>query len=231
MHTQKNNDRVAIIVPVYNEDPSVVDAVIETLQKLPFIIVIVDDGSAIPVSVRPDEKTHIIRHFINLGQGAALQTGFEFSKIINADYIVTFDADGQHQVSDIEKLLLPLQSNEADVCLGSRFIGPQNNTISKGRTITIKTARLFNFIFTGKILSDAHNGLRAFNRTALETISLTENRMAHATEIILKINKNRLRYKEIPVSVLYTNYSLKKGQSALNGLRIILDLFLNKLFE
>lgn len=231
MGTVNDSSKVIIVVPVYNEKQSVLAQVIADLLVLPCSIVIVDDGSDIPVSIQKNERIHVLKHFVNLGQGAALQTGFEFAKRKQAEYIVTFDADGQHRASDIEQLLLPLKGNEADICLGSRFMTKDSSTISKGRMITLKIARAVNFLFSGVKLSDAHNGLRAFNHKALQKIFLTENRMAHATEIIIQIKRSGLRCKEIPVSVLYTGYSRKKGQSPLNGLRIFLDLFLNKFFE
>lgn len=222
---------VFVIIPAYNEG-AVILSVIEQFKLYNYKIVVVDDGS--------DEKldnilhklpVYLLRHVVNLGQGAALQTGIEFAMSQNAEYVVTFDADGQHNINDIEKLLLVLQQQNADVVLGSRFlIGSAHNMPSK-RKLLLQFARRLNFVFTGLMLSDAHNGLRAMNRKAALSIQLTENRMAHATEILSQIKKNKLRYKEVPVSITYTNYSRKKGQTLASGFRIFFDLLLNKLFK
>jgi glycosyltransferase involved in cell wall biosynthesis len=226
-----NYSKVIIVIPVYNEKQAILEKVVADLISLQYSIVVIDDGSKIPVTLQPNRNLQIIRHPVNLGQGAALQTGFEFAKKMHAEYVVTFDADGQHQGHDIEKLLLPLVRDEADICLGSRFLNKPGGNISAGRILTLRIARVVNYIFTGVKLSDVHNGLRSFNQRAIQRIFLTENRMAHATEIIIQIKRSMLRYKEIPVSILYSRYSKKKGQSPLNGMRIFLDLLLNKFFE
>ncbi|HEY9705881.1 MAG TPA: glycosyltransferase family 2 protein [Allocoleopsis sp.] len=222
---------VFVVIPVFNEEQTILEVVARSVHSAGYSIVIVDDGSTIPVLLEPGNRFYLIRHQVNLGQGAALQTGFEFAKSKGAEYVVTFDADGQHQTSDIEKLLLPLYNNETDICLGSRFISRQEGNISKGRIFTLKVARVINFFFTGLMLSDVHNGLRSFNKKAIQRIFLNENRMAHATEIIVQVKHSKLRIKEIPVSILYSDYSKKKGQTPLNGIKIFLDLLLNKLFE
>ena len=144
---------------------------------------------------------------------------------------MTFDADGQHLSSDIQSLLEPLQNNEADICIASRFLEKGRHNATKGRKITLKAGRWVNYFFTGLFLSDAHNGLRAMNRIAAKKIRLKENRMAHASEFLIAIKKNKLRYKEIPASVVYSDYSRKKGQSVFSSVRIFFDLVLHKLFE
>jgi polyprenyl-phospho-N-acetylgalactosaminyl synthase len=172
-----------------------------------------------------------LRHEINLGQGAALQTGTEYALEQGADFIVHFDADGQHQSSDIPNLLLPILNNDCDVVFGSRFINRNVNTVPVPKRIFIHFARYIHSFLTGLLLTDAHNGLRALNKKAASMLHITENRMGHASELLFLITKHQLRLQEVAVTVLYTNYSIRKGQSSWNSIRIGFDLFLHKLFH
>lgn len=202
-------------------------------MKKGYSLIIVDDGSTVSpiIEAKNNLNFYYLRHKVNLGQGAALQTGIDFALTQNPSFIVTFDADGQHSADDITKLLEPLQNNEADITLGSRFLKPGMHNTPAGRKLLIKTARWVNYLFTGLFLTDAHNGLRAMTAKAARDFDIRENRMAHATEILFFIRKNKLRYKEVPVTISYSDYSRKKGQSAFNSIRIFFDLVLHKLFE
>ena len=223
---------VFIILPVYNESATVLINLINQLNRFPFKIVMVDDGSHEPLfSTLSNYPVTIIRHEINLGQGASLQTGFEYALNNNADYVITFDADGQHMVNEIPSILQPLLNEEADVVLGSRFMIGSYHNASTRKTLAFKLASLLNRLIIRKSISDTHNGFRGFNSKALKLIKLTENKMAHATELIIQIKKNKLRYKEMPVTVHYTEYSRKKGQSWYDSIRIFFDLVLFKFFE
>jgi glycosyltransferase involved in cell wall biosynthesis len=223
---------IAIIIPSYNEGFILRKVVSEIITKKKYTLIIVDDGSSTPAEkLIGDIPVTIIRHSVNLGQGAALQTGIEYALYLGATYLVTFDADGQHTTSDIPSMLLPLQNNEADITLASRFLKPGNHNASLLKKWILKTACLINYFFTGLYLTDAHNGLRAMTRNAAEKINIKENRMAHATEILFSIKKNKLRFREVPATVIYTDYSKKKGQSIFNSIRIFLDLVLHKIFE
>ncbi len=222
---------VFVVVPAFNEN-TVIRQVISDLLNFGYIVVVVDDGSETPAySALTDLSVYILRHPVNLGQGAALQTGIEFAHSKGAGYIVTFDADGQHQVSDIEKLLQPLINNEADITLGSRFMKGSYHNMSAMRKFIIYIARGLNFCLSGLFLTDAYNGLRAMNRKASQSIQLRENGMAHATELLTQIKKRKLRYMEIPVSIHYTPYSRKKGLKTWSSFRIFFDLLLNKIFK
>ena len=227
-----NPNSVFVIIPFYNEN-TVISEVIESLVPYNYQIVLVDDGSAkSPIAFLKDiHSVYFLHHKVNLGQGAAIQTGIDFALRKGAELLVTFDADGQHLASDIQSLLEPLQNNEADICIASRFLEKGKHNATKGRKITLKAGRWVNYFFTGLFLSDAHNGLRAINRIAAKKIRLKENRMAHASEFLIAIKKNKLRYKEIPASVVYSDYSRKKGQSVFSSVRIFFDLVLHKLFE
>jgi len=230
MSPQINPQDVFVIIPAYNEQ-EVIAKVIYELVPMQYKLVVVDDGSAEELDERLQQfPIFLLRHRVNLGQGAALQTGIEFALSKQAAYIVTFDADGQHLPSDIEKLLAPLAANKADITLGTRFSGGISN-IPAGRKWVLKTARFINYFFAGLLLSDAHNGLRAMTRPAASAIHIRQNGMAHATEIVAEIRKNKLRYAEVPVSIRYTDYSRKKGQTLWGSFRIFFDILLNKIFK
>ena len=221
-----------IIIPVYNEKATI-GKVLEELSSLGCSIVVVDDGSHEDIKEEIEKHKHVnyLRHKVNLGQGAALQTGFDFAVKRGAAYLVSFDADGQHSAGDIPAMLSPVFSGEADVVLASRFLVKGHHNASFFKKIVLKIGRWVNYFFTGLSLSDAHNGLRAMNRLAAITIRISENRMAHATEIIAQVKKHKLRYKEVAARVIYTDYSRHKGQSSLNSLKIFFDLVLQKLFR
>jgi glycosyltransferase involved in cell wall biosynthesis len=221
---------IFIIIPSFNEE-TVLRSTVEPLMNKGYDIVIVDDGSTIEQEkFVTDLPVITIRHLQNLGQGAALETGTEYALAKGASHIVHFDADGQHDYSAIERLLAPVLSNTADVVFGSRFLTKQSS-LPFTRFLLLQTARYINFLFTGLLLSDAHNGLRAFNRKAAELIRLKENRMAHASEILILVKKNKLRFTEVGVDVSYTEYSKAKGQSGWNSIRILFDLLLHKLLR
>lgn len=231
MSNQIDHTKILVVIPSFNEH-TIIKEVIGDLLRFPYKIIVVDDGSEKALSDQlKGLPVHILRHEVNLGQGAALQTGIEYALSLNAEYIVTFDGDSQHQAADIDKLLEPLFNDEADICIGSRFLNGSNNSIPAGRKFVLKTARWVNYLLTGLLLTDAHNGLRAMNRKAASQIHITQNRMAHATELLTEVRRNKLRYKEIPVTIHYTAYSKKKGQTAWSSFRIFFDLLLNKIFR
>jgi glycosyltransferase involved in cell wall biosynthesis len=221
-----------IIIPVFDHDEHLKDILSILTRKGYHNIIVINDGSEKAVLPRIDEyPIHYLHHRQNLGQGAALQTGFDYATRLNAAWVVTFDADGQHDPDDIESVIAPVKAGQADVCLGSRFLSSQPTNMPFSKKLLLYSARFFNFMFTGVKLTDAHNGLRALNRKALNKIRITENRMAHATEILIEAKKYHLRIEEVPVTIHYTDYSIKHGQSSWNSLRIFIDLVFYKLFS
>ncbi len=216
-------NQVWIVVPAYNEERSIAD-VIQSLKALGHKIVVIDDGSQDSTTQHAARAgACVLRHLINLGQGAALQTGLHFALQHGAEKIVTFDADGQHQASDIAKLLSAL-TNDVDFALGSRFLDIEPEGIPSSRRFVLKVARVFTQLLTGMQITDSHNGLRAMTRRGAEHIRLRQNRMAHASEILHQIARSRLRYIEVPVSIRYSSYSLAKGQRSSEALSILIDL-------
>lgn len=222
---------VFVVIPCYNESPEVLCGVVESLLGCGYEVVVVDDGSERAASAAVSGlAVHSLRHAVNLGQGAALQTGMEYCRRLGADVVVHFDADGQHDVADIPRLLEALASG-ADVALGSRFLPGSESNMPRGRRLLLRLARLVNGVLTGLWLTDAHNGLRAFRGQALTCIDLHENRMAHATEILEQIRRGGLRVQEVPVTVRYTDYSRGKGQRWSGAVTILLDLLLGRLMR
>jgi polyprenyl-phospho-N-acetylgalactosaminyl synthase len=220
---------VYVIIPVYNEAPvikSVIDEVLKKFQN----VVSVDDGSN-DGSVNEIIKTKalLVRHPINLGQGAALQTGIDSALRDNqAEYFVTFDADGQHQINDVERMLGILKQEKLDIVLGSRFLGQAQN-MSVIKKIVLKAAVKFTNATSGLKLTDAHNGIRVFNRKVAEKLKIESPDMAHASEIIEKISQYNFKYKEVPVTITYSEYSRSKGQSIFNAVNIGLDVLFDKI--
>ena len=211
---------VWVVIPTYNECESL-GAVLASLRHLPVTVTVVDDGStdgSHELAISNADWT--LQHFINLGQGAALQTGIQFALEQGAETIVTFDADGQHDPQDILTLVRALRDNNADFALGSRFKGQASN-MPLSRKLTLKFGVLFTRVISGIDVTDTHNGLRAFTRRGASAINLKLNRMEHSSEILDQIKESGLKYVEAPVSIGYSAYSLAKGQRSTAAFRIV----------
>jgi polyprenyl-phospho-N-acetylgalactosaminyl synthase len=212
-----------LVIPAFNEEP-VLAEVLAGLEELPYRVVVVDDGSTdrtAAVAARFDVA--LVRHACNLGQGAAIQTGIAYAlSQPGTRFVVTFDADGQHQADDIPSLLAPLRNGECDVALGSRFLtGGSAPNIPTQKRLALRLATLMTRLTTGMALTDTHNGLRAFTAEAAAQLSISHNGMAHASEILSQITARGLRYREVPVTVAYTSHSLRKGQSVMGSVDIV----------
>ena len=221
-------DTVWAVIAAYNEAPRIA-SVLDELLTVVDNVVVVDDGSADrtrdAVLTRP---VWALKHPVNLGQGAALQTGIAFALDRGASHIVTFDADGQHTPEDLSRMLREMTAQGADYALGSRFLGKAEN-IPLSRKVLLRLAILFTSVLSGVSLSDAHNGLRVMSRRGAERIHLTFNRMEHASEIVEQIAHSGLKYIEVPVTIRYTEASLAKGQRTSAALGLGLRLLLEKL--
>lgn len=220
------NADTAIVVPVYGES-TVIGSVIDELKTQFSQIYVVDDGSPDGSgNIARKHGARVIYHPINFGQGAALQTGFE-AALANPDikFIITFDGDGQHSVDDAVAMAAKLRAGEADVVFGSRFLDDRSNVGTLKKIVLLAAVQLTN-LMTGLKLTDAHNGLRAFNRKVAQTIDLHHNGMAHATEIVDQIGKGKFTFVEMPVHIKYTDYSRAKGQSLWNSVNILFDLIM-----
>jgi glycosyltransferase involved in cell wall biosynthesis len=212
-----------LVIPAFDEEP-VLAGVLRGLEGLPYRAVVVDDGSTdgtAAVAARFDVA--VVRHACNLGQGAAIQTGITYALAEpGTRFVVTFDADGQHRPEDIASLLAPLRAGECDVTLGSRFVpGGSALNIPAQRRLALRLATLMTRVTTGMVLTDTHNGLRAFTSEVAAQLRISHNGMAHASEILAQIAAHGWRYREIPVTVTYTSHSLRKGQSVMDSVDIV----------
>ena len=220
-----NNTDIWVVIPLYNE-ATVIAGVIEGLLPTFPNVVVIDDGSSDGSgAIAKAAGARLVSHPINLGQGAALQTGFEFALERGASYVVTFDADGQHRVVDAAAMVDRARADELSIVFGSRFLDDRTKP-GLLKKIVLKTAVWVTNITTGTKLTDAHNGLRVIRRDALRQIKLKQDRMAHGTEIVVQLGKTKLPFAEQPVEVLYTDYSKAKGQSLLNSVNILVDLII-----
>lgn len=221
---------VFVIVAAFNEAECIADVVREVRDVYPNVVVI-DDGSSDDTADRAREAgAWVLTHLINRGQGAALQTGITYALARGAQFVVTFDADGQHDVADIAALLAPIVRGEADVCLGSRFLR-EGIEMPTSRRVVLFFAVLFMRVTVRARLTDAHNGLRAFSRAAAECVDLKLDRMAHASEIVDQVVSSGVRYREVPVRIRYTDYSLRKGQRNSAALRVAFDYLMARLIR
>jgi glycosyltransferase involved in cell wall biosynthesis len=209
---------------MYNE-ASVVGTVITGLRKVFPYVVCVDDGSTDgSQEVARAAGAVVVQHPVNLGQGASLQTGIEYAlNDPELDCIVTFDADGQHRVVDAQAMAERIKSGEAEIVLGSRFLDKRTK-LSPAKRLVLRTAAVQSRMATGLALTDAHNGLRALSPKVARGIHLTQNRMAHASELVHQIAEMKPKWVEQPVEIIYTDYSKAKGQSLLNSVNILADL-------
>lgn len=216
-----------IVIAAYNEATRLGNTLGELMSTCGNIVV-VDDGSRDETfAIARDAGAWALRHPINRGQGAALQTGIDFALRSGAGIIVTFDADGQHDPADIPAILAPVLSGAADISLGSRFLG-RTVGMPVSRRVVLKLAVLFTRIVSQIRVTDTHNGFRAFSRTAASKIRIFQDRMAHASEILDEIRRQQLRYVEVPVTIRYTAGTLAKGQSSLNAVRIAWQFLVGK---
>jgi glycosyltransferase involved in cell wall biosynthesis len=227
-----DHNTIFIIVPAYNE-AEVIQGTLKPLVEYGYRVVVVDDGSTDETeSILCSLPVMVIRHIINLGQGAALQTGMTYALSRGAEIIVHFDADGQHNHRDIERLIQPIREGRADIALGSRFLNKEHTReIPPLKRVLLRLATLFTIMVSGIRLTDTHNGFRAFSRKAAQQIDIRENNMAHASEIIHKIARTKLSYVEVPVHVFYTQYSQRKGQSVFNSINIVFDFIIGRFLK
>jgi glycosyltransferase involved in cell wall biosynthesis len=219
---------VWIVIPAYNE-AGIIGDVIADVRSVFGNVVCVDDGSRDGTgAVALGAGAHVVSHPVNLGQGAAIQTGVEYARAQpGAAVFATFDADGQHRVKDLIRMIDRLSTDDADLVIGTRFADP--GVVSSTplvKRIVLRTAALVSPRGRKLGLTDAHNGLRVFNRAVADALDITISGMGHASEFIMLAYEKRWRVVEEPVEILYTDYSKSKGQPLLNGVNIVFDGFL-----
>lgn len=211
------------VIPAYNEEKRIAQAVQDALAYC-HAVVVADDCSADRTGQAAYAAgAYVLRHAINRGQGAALQSGTDFAiRNLGADIIVHFDGDGQMLGADIPHMIEPIINDEADIVLGSRFLGKEAENMPFARKCTLAGGRLFTLLVSGIRLTDTHNGFRALSQEAAQKLRISLDRAAHASEILDLIPARRLRVVERPVTIRYTDEVLKKGQSAKRGASLVI---------
>jgi glycosyltransferase involved in cell wall biosynthesis len=227
MATETRYPGVWIVVPAFNE-AAVIGEVIADLRSVFDHVVCVDDGSTDGTGETALRAgAHLVRHPINMGQGAAIQTGVEYArKQPGAKVFATFDADGQHRIKDVAAMIDRLVTDDVDVVIGTRFARHDGARPPLLKRIVLRTAARLSRRGRRLGLTDTNNGLRVFNKKVADGLDITMSGMSHANEFVMLIAENNWRVVEEPVEVLYTEYSKSKGQPLLNGVNIVFDGFL-----
>lgn len=220
--------KIVAVIPAYNEEKRIAATVADAIKFCDAVVVTDDCSRDQTGAVARAAGAHVLRHIINRGQGAAIQTATSYAlEVLLPDVIVHFDADGQMMGEEIPMMVEPIAKGEADVVLGSRFLGKRAN-MPFTRWITLRLALLFTILISGIRVSDTHNGYRALSAQAAREIKVTLDRMAHASQILDLIKAKRLRFVERPVTIRYSAETLQKGQSSLGAFIILKDFFKDK---
>ena len=226
-----NNMHLAIVIPVFNEE-EVVKKVIDSLPKKikgidKITILAVNDGST-DNSASEIKKTRavLISLPLNLGYGGANITGIEATKILHADIVVTFDGDGQHNPKEIEKIIQPILSGAADFVIGVRSIN--NNKMPKIKKIGNWGMSFITSILSKSWVTDSQSGFKAFSRFAIDKMKIDALGYEFCSELVIEAKRQNIKIKEIPISAIYTDYSMRKGQSIFNGMNLVVKLFFKK---
>jgi glycosyltransferase involved in cell wall biosynthesis len=219
--------KTLVIIPAKNEALSIDKVVFDVLQA-GFEVLVIDDGSTDTTGlIAKNAGALVLRHIINRGQGASLRTGTAYALDHNYEAVVFFDADGQMLAEEINMLVARLEEQSLDVVLGSRFLGRAEN-IPLLKKVILQLALFFTRVTTGLPLTDAHNGFQAWRMSALQKITLRQDRYAYASEVLHEIARHKLRYEEVPVTICYTEYSKIKGQSLWGVFSIVWDLYIKR---
>jgi glycosyltransferase involved in cell wall biosynthesis len=223
MDATPGNADVAVVIPALNEATVIADVIAGIRGTFPLVI-LVDDGSTDGTAVAARSAgARVVRHGVNLGQGGALRTGIAAAlRLPQVQWIVTFDADGQHQPGDAAALMARARECDVDIVLGTRF-GDQEVEAGHAKRLLLKAALIYTRAETKLPLTDTHNGLRAMSRGFAEGLALRERGMGHASEILDHVAKSRARWAEVPVHIKYTDYSKAKGQPMINSVNILFD--------
>ncbi|MGM5482224.1 MAG: glycosyltransferase family 2 protein [Nanobdellota archaeon] len=222
--------KIIIVMPAYNEEAIIKETIKNVKNEGYKNIIVVDDGSQDKTSEFAKKcKVKVLKHPINRGLGAALGTGIEAALEIRADVIVTFDSDGQHDPKDIKRVILPIIKGKADAVIGTRLKNPKGMPFL--RRVGNWGLNMFTFTLFGVWTTDSQSGFRAFSRKGAKKLEIRSNKMEVSSEIIKEIGENRLRFKEIPIKAIYTDYSKAHGQSSLNAFRILGKLIMKRIMR
>jgi glycosyltransferase involved in cell wall biosynthesis len=218
------------VIPAYNEEKNIAKVLKEVSREVDHVVVVDDCSKDKTESIIKNcqlKNLSYLKHIINRGQGASLQTGNDYAIKNKADIIIHFDADGQFLAKEIKEIIKPIKEKKADIVFGSRFLNKKSDIPFLKEKFILPLARIVNKTLIGKTLSDPQSGFRAMNKKAFSEIKIKNDRMAHCTEIIQKALSSDLRVKEVPITVIYKDF----GQKFSGGIRIIKDLLISRLIN
>lgn len=226
--------RLAIIIPAYNEEKTITQVISGIPKKIKGVslvkIIVVDDGSYDQTGkLAKKAGATVLMHVINQGVGAATITGLEAAKNINADIVITLDADGQHDPQEIAKIVNLILKKKYDVVIGTRLINRRNMSLYK--SVGNFIMNWLTFALYNLWVKDSQSGFKGFSKKALEKMKLTSNGYEICSEIIGEIKRLNLKYYEMPIKTIYSTYSKKRGQFSLNGINIIIKLITRSIIK
>ena len=214
--------KIAIGLPAFNEEKNIA-SIITQLKKKYTLIIVCDDGSSdLTSEIAKEMGVIVVRHNTNLGYGAAIRSLFLKANELNCDILVTFDSDGQHKISDIENVIKPIQNKEANIVIGSRFLGNVEGNLPTYRKLGIKAITNLVNSNTGNKITDSQSGFRGYDKITLETIVPSDSGMGVSTEILIKANKQNFKIIEIPITILYKE-KISSQQTLSHGTSVILS--------
>ena len=208
-------------IPAFNEEKNIGVIVAKLKEKYDYVIVCNDGSTDMTQIIASSLGAVVVNHPKNLGYGAAIKTIFNEARKLGGDVLVTFDADGQHQISEIDSVLKPISENKAEIVIGSRFLG-NTTELPQYRKIGIKTITRLTNAMTGSNITDAQSGFRAYSRKIFDEISPTESGMGISTEILIKSSKKQMRIIEVPITITYENNSHSQAPIS-HGTSVILS--------
>lgn len=218
--------KLVAVIPAYNEAGHI-GPVVRAVRQFANEVVVVDDGSADATGAEACAAgARVYRHLVNRGLGGGIATGLRAALEAGADVIVTLDGDGQHVPAEILDVIAPIRKGEADFVIGSRMIDPEGMPLV--RRVANRCANLCTWVLFGVRVSDTQSGFRALSRRAAESLDLRTSRMEVSSEIVAEAARHGFRIAEVPITVIYTDYSLSKGQSLGVGLQTLAKLILRR---
>lgn len=213
---------IVIGLPAYNEEKNIASIVL-TLKELDYSVIVCNDGSSDQTGKIAEKMGAIVvNHQKNKGYGAAIKSLFDKAKEMDSDILITFDADGQHNVSEIKNVLTPLISKKADIVIGSRFLGEGEGKIPKYRKFGIKAITKISSLSQNFDIKDSQSGFRGYNKKALNEINPTEDGMGISTEILIKASKKDLKIIEVPIIISYEG-NTSTHNPASHGISVMLS--------
>ncbi len=221
--------KVFIVIPAFNEEKTLSNVLFNVKKNYQNIVVVNDGSSDATQEIAERNQVIVCSHIINRGLGGALGTGIKKALMEQADIIVTFDADGQHQPDDIARLIDPILRGRADVVVGSRM--HSSSGMPWLRKMYNGLGNIITYLLFGMKVSDSQSGLRAFSRQAAYSLDLRANKMEVSSEIIREVKINKLKYLEIPIKAIYTDYSLSKGQGFFVGVKTFIKLVVLRILK